>query len=141
MARENLVVRSANKIVAKFDNKVIGLLQDVRFQEDYSPEPASGIGNINVQEYVPTMARYSISSRMMLMNKQSMYSAGIVPQDGDAVLQGLVFDIEILDKQTGKTLRKFTGCSYAQGDIEVTKHQIVTTNATFYCLQPAGNLV
>jgi hypothetical protein len=140
MAQVNQVVRSGNKIVAKFDNKDIGLLQDVRFTEDYAPTEASGVGNIHVQEWVPTMARYQVATRFMLLNKQSMYNAGIVPEDGDAVLQGLVFDIEVLDRATGKTLRKYIGCSYANGDIEVSKHQIVITSATFNCLQASGTL-
>lgn len=140
MAQVNQVVRSGNRIIAKFDNKEIGLLQDIRFTEDYQPTEASGIGNIHVQEWVPTMARYQISSRFMLLNKQSMYNAGIVPKDGDDVLQGLVFDIEVLDKTTGKTLRKYIGCSYANGDVEVTKHQIVVTLANFNCLTAVGTL-
>jgi hypothetical protein len=79
MSQVNQVVRSGNKILVKFDNKTIGLVQDVRFTEDYNPTEASGIGNINVQEWVPTMARYQVSTRFMLLNKQSMYNAGIAP--------------------------------------------------------------
>jgi hypothetical protein len=140
MSQVNQVVRSANKIIAKFDNKTIGLLQDIRFSEDYGPTEASGIGNINVQEWVPTMARYQITSRFMLLNKQSMYNAGIAPVSGNETLQGIVFDIEVLDSTTGKTLRKYIGCSYANGDVEVTKHQIVVTSATFNCLDALGTL-
>lgn len=138
MAQVNQVVRSGNKVIAKFDNVTIGLLQDVRFTEDYAPTEASGVGNIHVQEWVPTMARYQVTCRTMMLKKESMYSVGIVPEDGDAVLEGFVFDIEVLDRDTGKTLRKFMGCSYANGDIEVTKHQIVVNSATFNCLQSSG---
>jgi hypothetical protein len=115
-------------------------LQDLRFTEDYGPTEASGVGNIHVQEWVPTLARLTVTTRWMLLYKQSMYNAGIVPTDGDGALQGVVFDIEILDKATGNTLRKYIGCSYASGDIEVTKHQIVVTSATFNCLDSTGTL-
>lgn len=140
MATVNQQVRSGNKIIVTFDNQQIGLTQDIRFQEDYSPTEASGIGNINANEYVPTFARFTISTRFMLLNKQSMYNAGIAPINGDGALQGLVFDIEILDRITGTSLRKFVGCSYASGDVEVTKHQIVMTNANFNCLNATGTL-
>lgn len=140
MAQINQQVRSGNKIIVVFDNKQIGLVQSIRFQEDYNPTEASGIGNINANEYVPTFARYTISTSFMLLNKQSMYNAGIAPENGDVALQGLVFDIEILDRTTGVTLRKYIGCSYASGDVEVSKHQIVITNANFNCLNATGTL-
>lgn len=140
MAQINQQVRSGNRIVAMFDGKQIGLLQDIRFQEDYNPTEASGIGNILVQEWVPTLARFNVSTRFMVLNLQSMYSAGIVPIDGDGVLQGFVFDIQIQDSVSGLLLRKYVGCSYASGDIEVTKHAIVMTNANFNCLTATGNL-
>lgn len=139
MAQQNLQVRSANKIVAKFDNKTIGLLQDIRFSEDYAPTEASGVGNIKVQEYVPTMARYQVTTQFMVLILGSMFTAGIAPVNSDVVLQGLVFDIEILDAATGQSLRKYMGCSYASGDIQVSKHQIVVTSATFNCLDVTNN--
>lgn len=140
MATVNLNVRSANKILVYFDNKPVGLLQNIRFSEDYSPEAASGVGNIYAIEYVPTMASYDISTSFMVLNLQSMYSAGIAALDGVTMLQGLVFDIEILDSTTGQSLRKYTGCSYARGDVSIQKHQIVVSEASFKCLQPTGTM-
>jgi hypothetical protein len=140
MSQINQVVRSGNKILVKFDNRTIGLCQDVRFTEDYGPTEASGIGNINVQEWVPTMARYQVSTRFMLLNTQSMYNAGIAPVNGTVTLQGIVFDIEVIDSSTGNSLRKYVGCSYASGDIQVTKHQIVVTSANFNCLDSTGTM-
>lgn len=140
MAQVNLQARSGNKIFARFDNQDIGLVQSVRLNEDYAPTEASGIGNAKPIEWVPTFARYQCQVSWMVLNKISMYSSGLVPQNADIVLQGLVFDIEILDRDSGQTLRKFVGCSYATGDIEVTKHQIVVTNATFMALDVTGTM-
>src|SRR5579872_6173055 len=133
MSSTNLQARSGNKIFVKFNNTTVGLCQDIRFTEDYGPTEASGIGNIHVQEWVPTMARYQISTRFMLLNTQSMYNAGIAPVDGNTTLQGIVIDIEVIDSGTGITLRKYVGCSYASGDVQITKHQIVITSAAFNC--------
>jgi hypothetical protein len=137
---QNLQVRSGNKIIAMFGGVQIGLLQDIRFSENYDPAAASGVGNIYVQEWVPTIARYEISTRFMVLNLQSLYNVGAAPVDGDAALQGLVFDIQIMDRNTGSVLRKYVGCSYASGNIEVTKHQIVVMDATFMCLTPTGTM-
>ncbi|EAM6792319.1 hypothetical protein E0G74_00995 [Salmonella enterica] len=137
--KQNRNVRSGNQIKVLFDGKQIGLIQSLSCNDDYAPEPASGIGDIHVQEYVPTMARHSLTVSAMLLNKSQLQAAGIVPENGDAVLQGLVFDIEQYDNLTGVLLRKYIGVSYASGSIETTKHAIVTTSAQFNALDVTGD--
>lgn len=137
--KQNRNVRSGNQIKVIFDGKQIGLIQNISMNDDYAPEPASGIGDIHVQEYVPTMARHTLSVSAMLLNKSQLQAAGIVPENGDAVLQGLVFDIEQYDGLTGTLLRKYTGVSYASGSIETQKHAIVTSNAQFNALDVGGD--
>lgn len=63
MATTNVKTRSGNRVTVRFDGREIGLVQSVRMSDDYAPEPASGIGDIHVIEYVPTMARHSLSDR------------------------------------------------------------------------------
>lgn len=138
MATTNLKTRTGNRIVVVFDGRQVGLVQSVRMSDDYSPEPASGIGDIHVAEYVPTMARHSLSVSNMVLNINSMRQLGIIGENGDAVLQGRVFDIEQYDKDTGALLRKYVGCSYASGDIDVSKHAIVMNSATFLALDVTG---
>lgn len=138
MAQQNLKTRSGNRIIITFDGKQVGLLQSVRMSDDYSPEPASGIGDIHVQEYVPTMARHSLSVSSMLLNRGSMMEAGIAVENGDGMLQGLVFDIEVYGKDDATLLRKYRGCSYASGDLEVSKHAIVMSSGTFNALDVSG---
>lgn len=138
MARENLQTRSGNRIVVIFDGKQIGLVQNVSMNDDYSPEPASGIGDIHVTEYVPTMARHSLNVSTMVLNRGAMRDAGIAAENGDAMLLGNVFDIEVLSRDDGTLLRKYTGCSYASGSMEVSKHSIVMANAMFNALDVTG---
>lgn len=137
-ASQNLKTRSGNRIIVTFGGVQVGLVQSVRMSDDYSPEPASGIGDIHVQEYVPTMARHNLSVSAMVLNVGSLRAAGIAMENGDAVLQGLVFDIESYSKDDGTLLRKYMGCSYASGDIEVNKHAIVMTSGTFNALDVSG---
>lgn len=138
MAQQNLKTQSGNRIIAVIDGKQIGLIQSVRMSDDYSPEPASGIGDIHAAEYVPTMARHTLSISAMQLKKGSLRAAGVASENGDGVLQGLVFDIEVYSKDDGTLLRKYLGCSYASGDVDITKHSIVTTSATFYALDVTG---
>jgi hypothetical protein len=138
--KENIIVRSANHGRVLMDGIEVGLLQNVRPSDDYGPEPASGIGDIHAQEYVPTMARHTLSVSKLALRKANLYKLGIIPENGEVVLKGYVFDIEIIDKSTGEVVRKYLNCSYASGDIEVTKHAIISYNATFNALDVIGKL-
>lgn len=140
MATQNLKTRSGNRIIIVTDGKQIGLLQSVRADDDYGPEPASGIGDIHAVEYVPTMARHTLQVSAMVLNKGALLEAGIAMENGDAVLQGLVFDIEVYSKDDNTLLRKYTGCSYASGNLDVSKHAIVMQSGTFNALDVGGKM-
>lgn len=137
--QENLQTRSGNRIVVMLDGKSVGLLQSVRMADDYSPEPASGIGDIHVVEYVPTMARHTVSVTAMVLRRGSLRKLGIAALNGDAVLRGLVFDFVTFDKDTGEQLRKYSGCSYASGEVDVQKHSIVMNSGQFNALDVDGD--
>lgn len=138
MAQINQNVRSGNRIVVMLDGKQVGLVQSVRMSDDYAPDAASGIGDIHVQEHVPTIARHSISISTMVLKRKTMRELGISAENGDDVLLGRVFDIESYDKDTGELLRKYMGCTYASGDLEVQKHAIVMSSGTFLALNVSG---
>lgn len=138
MARTNLLVHSGNRIIVRLDGKTVGLIQSVRASDDFAPEPASGIGNIEAQEYVPTMARHTVNVSMMTLKDKTLLSEAIAEENGGDTLRGRVFDIEIFEKNSGKLLRKYVDCKYASGDVEVTKHAIVVTNAVFMALSATG---
>jgi hypothetical protein len=139
MASTNQKVRQGNLVIVKFDGKAIGLVTSVRMTDEYSPEPAVGIGDIHVQEYVPTLARHTISVSAMELRKDQMRQAGIAALDGDDMLQGKVFDIVTYATDDGAELRKYIGCSFASGDVEVRANAIIVTNAQFNALNVTGD--
>jgi hypothetical protein len=136
--KSNVRTLSGNRIRVFFDNQEVGLLQSVRKADDYAPDAASGIGDIHVQEYVPTMARHTINVSAMVLKRKNLRTAGIFAENGDAVLKGNVFDIVVSDKDSREVMRKYIGCSYASGDTDVTKHAIVVHNGIFNCLDVTG---
>lgn len=136
--KENIKVRSGNRIVILLGGEQVGMLQNVSAADDYSPEPASGIGDIHAQEYVPTMARHTLNVSSMLLKKGALLAAGAAVENGDGALQGLVFDFEVYGKDDGELLRKYTGCSYASGSLEVSKHAIVMQSGVFNALDVTG---
>lgn len=136
--QQNLKTRSGNRIVVQFDGKQVGLVQSVRMSDDFSPEPASGIGDIHVQEYVPTMARHSLSVSHMVLFTGAMRELGLFSENGDDMLEGKVFDIVVYSKDDGAELRKYVGCSFASGDTEINKHAIIMANGQFNALDVKG---
>src|SRR5690242_18991479 len=113
MAQVNSKVQSGNRVFVYLDGKKVGLAQNVRLNDDYAPEPASGIGDIHAQEYVPTMARHSLSVSQMVLKKQTLRQLGVAPENGDDALQGYVFDFVVVSKDDGSVLRKYVGCTFA----------------------------
>ena len=134
----NVKTQTGNRIRVTFNGIVVGLVQSVRMSDDYGTEPVSGLGDIHVVEYVPGMARHSLSVSQMALKKDSLRSLGISVQNGDAMLEGVVFDITVFDKDDGRELRKYVGCSFASGDIDVSKHAVVQVNGTFNALDVHG---
>jgi hypothetical protein len=141
MAIQNIKMRSGNQIQAMLDGKFVATIQDIRMNDDYGPEPASGIGDIHVLEYVPTMARHTLQVSHMVMKERNLRSAGISLENGDDALRGMEFDIEVLDRESGEVLRKYTGCSFASGDVDVRKHAILISSATFNARDVVGTIL
>lgn len=138
MSTSNVQTQTGNRVKVFFNNIQVGLIQSVRMADDYAPDAASGIGDIHVVEYVPTQARHSLSVSSMVLKRGSLRQAGIIAENGDAVLQGLVFDFLVTSKDDGSVLRKYVSASYAGGDTEVTKHAIVMVSGSFNCLDVQG---
>lgn len=136
--QQNSKVNTGNRISVVLDGKTIGLVQSVEMNDSYGLEPASGIGDIHVQEHVPTIATHSLSISTLLLRKRQLEKAGIIPENGEAVLKGLVFDLEVYSKDDGSLLRKYIGVSYDSGSMSVQKHAIVVQNGQFKALDVVG---
>lgn len=138
MSRQNVHARTGNRFLIVMDGVTIGACRTAQSSDDYGPEPVSGIGDIHAIEYAPTMARHSVSVNQMAIKKQSLMAKGLVPENGDDALKGLVFDIIAQDKDTGEVVRKYVGCSYASGSIDITAHQVTVLSGQFNALDVQG---
>ena len=123
-------VYSGNTITVMINGKEVGLLQEVSADEDFAPEPASGIGNPQVIEYVPTINRISLAVGSMSLRKDSLFSAGVYPENITKYLQTNPFQVQIIDKVSGKTVRMYNNCIFARGTLNLRKHTIVSHNCT-----------
>lgn len=136
--KTNLKVRSGNRVVVMMDGVAVGLAQSVRASDDYGLEEASGIGDIHVQENVPTKATHRVSVTKMVLNQEDLRARGVFPENGDQALKGLVFDMVSMDKDTGEVLVTYVGCSFNSGDVDTTKHSIIMSSGQFNALDRRG---
>lgn len=133
----NSNVLSGNKITLQLDGKDVGVIQSARCSDDYSPEPATCIGSIAVTEWVPTLAKHTIAISHMTLSNKALRTQGLNYENGEAMLKGTIFDI-LFSEKGGTLSRKYTGCSYASGDVDVQANKIVVSNATFNALNVVG---
>lgn len=136
---------TGNLIQLEFGDETIGTIASMTVNDDYGPEPVSGIGSIQVYEYPPTMARHTISVEYAVLKKNTLISLGVVPEDGCERLKGLELDIVIYAKlpcgNKGAALRKYRYCSLASGSFNIQAHRVVMSNATFNSRAVVGKFV
>lgn len=134
---QNIQAHSGNLLALEFEGKRFGTIQSMSVNDDYGPEPVSGIGSPIVQEYVASVARHSISVQHAVLRKGSMRQEGIIPENACDRMKGLEFDIVIYEKAPtgcdgGMTrVRTYRHCSMASGSINIQAHRVVMTDATF----------
>lgn len=131
-------VYSGNTIMVVIKNKPVGLLQDMTADEDFAPEPASGIGDPRVVEYVPTMYRISLAVSSMSLKKDSLFSVGVFPEGIDKYLQTEPFTVVVIDKVSQRTIRQYNNCIFGRGTVSVRKHTIVSHNCTLLATEALG---
>lgn len=160
---KNAQARTGNRIKILIAGAEVGAIQSLDPSDDYAPEPVSGIGDIHVIEYAPSMARHTLSVETMVLSRNSLQQLGISLENGDDALRGVTFDIVITGEkppvtQTGQAnqnnfspdinqgvvapldaLRTYTGCSIASGSMQIRKHAIIVSNAQINALDVKGN--
>ena len=139
------IVITGNLARVVINNVEIELVQNVRISSAYGNEPVSGIGEIKPRGHVPTMYRGTATFSKMLMTNEQIARAGIVLRGPDEALRGNEFDIEIFrkpgpDGSGGGLVKKLIGCVNEGGDVAVTAHRIVVTDATFVGRDESGDL-
>lgn len=131
-------VRSANGVAIFIGGIQVGGAQSVRANDDYGLEPAYGIGDSNPIEHVPGATRHSLSVSKLVLFKNKLREAGVEPQNSQDALKGTVFDIELYDKESGESLRKYKDCSYGSGSLDISANRIISASAEFMARDVSG---
>ena len=138
VSNTNQNVQTGNRVQVLFGGTLVGLMQSVRMSDSYALDAAYGIGDIDPVENVPTRASYSLSVSNYVLKLATMRSLGLIPENGAATLQGLVFDIQLYSKDTGNVLRTYKSASYNSGDVDVRANAIIGSNSMWMALGVNG---
>src|SRR5688572_24993679 len=91
--------------------RMVGIMQNVSFQENFGHQGVYGIGRNNPFEHAPGQARFTLSAGFMRLRKnvinaeitalglKNLEEVGIVPASAKDILYGLTFDIVVEDKE------------------------------------------
>jgi hypothetical protein len=135
----NVNTFSGNRIKVLFGGVPVGLIQSVRWADDYGLEDASGIGDIHVIEHVPAKAVHTLNVSNMCLFVGNLRDQGIATLNGAQAMLGLVLDIVAYSLDSGLPLRAAKSCSYASGSIAVEAHRIVMQEGVFKALNMTGS--
>ena len=141
---------TGNLIVVELRNTRYALIRSLHIQEDFAPEPLQGAGEVQVVEWVPTTARYTLTADWMV-SPGGITRGHIIPEDYATRLGTELFNITIYDRFNMKLgekyvmveneLRQYQDCSYVSGTISIEAHRIVTTNAVFHAISASGTSI
>jgi hypothetical protein len=149
MAKTNLQTYVANRMDVQFDNKggAVGAIQNANLSVSFGLDAVSGIGAVTVIEYVPTIARVSVSADQTYLFGQEIDRVqanvggqkGLLPSEAIESLNGVVFDISaVMKSQTSQqefgTLWVAESCSLDSGDFSAAKHGTVGRRCQFQAL-------
>lgn len=143
----NKQVRSANQVLITVQNQVIGIVSSCRIQADFALQDQAGIGDNVVIEYVPGIARITVSLSGILLINQNLANAGILPSKSVRdILNGTVFDVGVYTTTAGTNtpgslLVAAYSCTPANMSYSVDTGQALKYDHSFSALDLGGSLI
>lgn len=145
--RRRVGVLTGNIVTVRMNGGLVGVVQNIGFQEGYGHQPVTGLGRVNPYEHAPGAARFSLSAdffrlRATIINEdlvalgaRNLEDSGIIPRVAQEILQGLVFDIQVLSLEPNSPpLWTWKDCSYDGGSVNLRKHDIVGQSCQFLAI-------
>jgi hypothetical protein len=127
---------TGNRAIFKIAGKVIGVAQNVEVSDDFGLQEVDGLGNLEVQEYVPGKLTHRISGSSYFVVNQNLRQLNLVPESGDW-LSSPEFEVEIQDALTNSTVESYVGCKFASHSRTYAKHQITGQSFQIYARHKA----
>lgn len=126
-------VHTGNTVLIKIDGVVVGRAQGLNPRTDYGTQGVYELGSIMPTEHVYLRYEGVISVERFMMREENFATLGHIGL-GEDILKKDIIDIELQDKETGKTITVYRGCTFANYDISHRTNAIAGENATIYYL-------
>ena len=129
--------------------KFVGLGQTLTVNRDAGLTSADGMGDNRVQQWVPGLATVSATVTDLVVRKsiftkttleRTYESLGVAPIALIDLLVMNTFDLELVDMESGATLKTIQYCTYSTDTLNVQKHVPFTVDVTFNGIESAGNM-
>ncbi len=114
---------TGNRALFKIAGQVIGVAQNISFNDDAGLQDVDGLGNHESVEFVTGKVSYSISGDRYFVSNLMLNKVGLIP-GSDQWLTAPELEVEIIDKVSGATLELYTGCKFASHSRTYGKHTI-----------------
>jgi len=101
---------TGNRAIFKIAGTVIGVAQNVEVSDDFGLQEVDGLGNLEVQEYVPGKLTHRISGSSYFVVNQNLRQLNLVPESGDW-LSSPEFEVEIQDALTYSTVESYVAAN------------------------------
>lgn len=126
-------VHSGNTILIKYKGTTIGRAQSLDGKRSFGTEGVYEIGSIMPQEHIEQRYEGTISLERFLIRESDMAKLGLSAL-GEEILRHDILDIELIDKNTNKTVRVYRGCTCVDYTETIRVGAIAGENASFQYL-------
>lgn len=126
-------VHTGATCLIKINGVEVGRAQSIDPRTSFGTEGVYQIGSIMPQEHVQNKYEGQFTVERYLMRKENFAKAGLIGL-GEDILQKDIFDIEVIDKTTGNSLRVYRGCTFSDYTNNIRANTISGENATVYYL-------
>ena len=130
---------SGNEVEVYINGELVPVLSQLTMDDDYGLQPLSGVGDGHVQEWVPGQFTHRATIAKALFKPESLFASRIIPENGDVIMQGLEYDVEIFFKEGGMG-RKLENAKCGTNSVRVRMHGILEVDATFVGRDASGVL-
>lgn len=121
------------------NGELVPVLSQLTLDDDYGLQPLSGVGDGHVQEWIPGQFTHRATLAKALFKPESLFASKIIPENGDVIMQGVEYDVEVFFKDGG-TARKLENAKCGTNSTRLRMHGILEVDATFVGRDVSGVL-
>lgn len=129
-SQTNQQVVTGNVLQLVINGKVVGLAQSADGRRSFGTEPVHGIGDFMPREHVQLRYDGTITVDRFFIRTEDLRSLGLAALGKDVLDLGVV-EMLVVDRVTGKTLRKYTGMTISDYTETFRANAIAGENATW----------